>query len=103
MFDRPSMIELRAGLAALALRVSSGDATIDPALRDKLRVAVDDLRLLGWPPERVIITVKQMAEDAGLRPSRNVLMAGEPSPNDAAIQQVVRFCIEQYYGNRRAL
>jgi hypothetical protein len=66
-----------------------------------LNAAVDDLRQLGWPPERVIIAVKQIAEDAGLRPSRSVLMiADEATPNDAAIQQVVRCCIEQYYGNR---
>jgi hypothetical protein len=28
------------------------------------------------------------------------MIADEATPNDAAIQQVVRCCIEQYYGNR---
>lgn len=103
MLDRPSIIELRESMAALAQRVSSGEATIDPELLVKLKVAVDDLRLLGWPPERVLIAIKQIAEDAGLRPSRNVLLiAGESRPNDTALQLVVRCCIEQYYGNTRA-
>jgi hypothetical protein len=101
MVSRLSVIELREGLVALARRVSSGDADIDPELRDKLNGAVDDLRQHGWPPERVIIAVKQVAADAGLRASRSMLMiADQATPTDAAIQQVVRCCIEQYYGDR---
>jgi hypothetical protein len=103
MLNRPSVVELREALAALAPRVFSGDATIDSAFRKKLGAAVDELRLLGWPPEQVIIAVKQTADDAGLPASRNVLRtAGDLTPNDAALQQLVRYCIEHYYGVKLA-
>jgi hypothetical protein len=36
MFSRPSVIELREGLVALARRVSSGEADIDPDLREQI-------------------------------------------------------------------
>jgi len=100
MINRPAVVELREALAAFRQRVSSGDATIDSALRQRLGVAVDDLRVLGWPPERVIIALKEIADDVGFHASRNVLQtSGELTPNDSAIRQLVRCSIEHYYAD----
>jgi hypothetical protein len=60
---------------------------------------VDELKNAGWTPERVIVGVKQIAEDAGLRPTRSILSATAPlTERDVAIVHMVRWCVEQYYG-----
>ena len=97
MLDRPSVVRLREGLAELT-QAAVPQAARDDDLRERVCAVVEDLRALEWPPERVIIAVKQVAEDAGLRSSRRVLMvSGSLTPNDEVVQNLVRWCIEHYY------
>jgi hypothetical protein len=71
---------------------------LDDSLRDEVCAVVDELKGAGWPPERVIVAVKRIADDAGLRPSRNVLSAtGDLSPDDALLVRMVQWCIERNY------
>jgi hypothetical protein len=99
MLDHPSVIRLREGLSELTTGTAKPGAAFNHDLRDQVCVVVEELRALGWPPERVIIAVKQVAVDMGLKTSRNVLVAsGQPTPNDEIVQRLVRWCIEQYYG-----
>src|SRR5690349_12520594 len=98
MENRPSVVRLREGLTAFRQGQEAGPA-LDRDLKDRVCTVVDDLRTLGWPPERVIVAVKQIAEDAGIKASRDVLMlSGLPTPNDDMLQKLVRWCIGHYYG-----
>jgi hypothetical protein len=70
--------------------------------RDQLRALVfavtDDLRAAGWTPERVIIGVKQIADDAGWRPSGHMFRIGDKlTSRDDALAEMVRWCIQRYY------
>ena len=70
----------------------------ESVLRAQVRAVVDDLRALGWPAERIIIAVKEIAAEAGLRPSPHFT---NPSPSatdqDDLLSRLVSWCIERYY------
>ena len=100
MYDRPPIVALRDYLAAA---VAAHPAIAEEAYRQELHqrvcAVVDELKAADWPPERVIVAVKRVAEDVGLRPTRSILSASDPlSEQDVAIVHMVRWCIEQYYG-----
>ena len=88
-------------LLTLDLRCQ-GEAEQD-VLRAQLCAVVDEFKAAGCLPERVVIAVKQIAEDAGLRPSRAVMVAGAPlSQRDTTMMALVRWCIEHYYRGQTA-
>ena len=59
---------------------------------------VDDRKGAGWPPERVIVAVKQIARDAGLKPSARLIRrdADLTAPDDFLVA-MVGWCIERYF------
>ena len=71
----------------------------DKALRDEICAVVDEMKAAGWPPERTIIAVKQIAADAGLMESRALLTLSnnQLDARDALMVKVVRWTIESYY------
>jgi hypothetical protein len=95
MEDRADSTALRSSLAALHHPIS---ATTRRALKATLCEYVDRLRDLGWPPERVIIAVKQLARDAGHYPTSQVILPGvKLAANDTLLVEMVGWCIERYY------
>jgi hypothetical protein len=91
VYDIPAVATLRADL-------SRGPRLDNEALHDEVCAVVDQLKAAGWPPERVIVAVKRIGDDAGLRPSRAVLNAkGRMTPDDALIVRMIQWCIERYY------
>src|SRR5690349_7330201 len=58
----------------------------------------EELKALGFPPERVIIAVKRTANEAGVFSSPRLV---EPRANldakDQLLVDMVRWCIERYY------
>ena len=60
---------------------------------------VDAAKALGWPPERVIVDVKRVARDAGLRMTGNAFRSGfRPTGVDLLLGDMVGWCIHRYYG-----
>jgi hypothetical protein len=67
-------------------------------LREQVCAVVDDLKALGWPPERVLIGVKEIAADAGIRPSPMFSRASHPLANgDMVLARIIRWTIDRYY------
>ena len=99
MYDRPSVVALRDSLVTVARsRPGAALEVGQDALREQLCAVVDDLKAAGWLPERVIIAVKQIAEDAGLRPSRALLHSGAVlGERDTTIMSIIRWSIEHYF------
>jgi hypothetical protein len=61
---------------------------------------VDDRKAAGWPPERVIIAVKQIAREAGLRPSTAIASKYVTLTNqDNFLVELVGWCIHRYYAS----
>lgn len=73
------------------------------AKRDDLRRSVNDyvdsLKTLEWPPERVIVAMKRIVNDAGLSSSARVTLPGVSiDERDALLVDMVGWCIKRYYG-----
>jgi hypothetical protein len=103
MLNSPSVVVLRDALvrASTTLTSSQHKAT-DKELRDQVCAVVDELKALGWPPERSIIAVKEIAHEAGLTQSQGVLVRDRDlTPRDALLAKVVRWTIECYYDTSR--
>ena len=59
---------------------------------------VDERKVDGWSPERVIIAVKQIAREAGLKPSAFVAKAdGKLTSRDDLLVEIVGWCIQRYF------
>jgi len=90
-------IELRSHLSALNIPL---DRSTRIALRAHVARYVDEGKELGWTPQHVIVAVKRIAHDAGLRPSENIMDAeARPAmtPTDRLLVDLVGWCIDRYY------
>jgi hypothetical protein len=103
MLNSPKVIALRDSLAraTMTLTTSLYDAR-DKDLKDEVCSVVDDLKAAGWAPERAIIAMKEIAQEAGLTQSQRVLVRDtDLAPRDALLAKVVRWTIECYYDTTR--
>jgi hypothetical protein len=67
-------------------------------LKQQVFAFVDERKVDGWSPERVIIAVKQIARDAGLKPSAFVAKAdGRLTSRDDLLVEIVGWCIQRYF------
>jgi hypothetical protein len=101
MHDRPSVVALVGSLRAV---VASHPARTDPALQTTLRTlvydVVDDLKDVGWPPERVIVALKLIVAEAGLRASPGVLAKdANLTEIDAVMLNLFAWSLERYFGD----
>jgi len=71
------------------------------ALHGAVRNYVGELRLLQWPPEQVIKTVKQIAGDVGITPStRHDILPSSWTETDQLLFDIVSWSIDEYYDGR---
>ena len=64
-------------------------------LRAQVFAFADEKKAEGWSAEQIIVGIKQIADEAGLRASSN----GQPSsPSDALLVDLVSWSVERYYG-----
>jgi hypothetical protein len=62
-------------------------------------VAVDELKAIGWPVERILIRLKQVASEVGFWPPRQSnLTTPDLDRREAIWDAIVKECIERYYG-----
>jgi len=96
MCTRPAVVALRDALSSLSSTQPIAAAGLgSEVMRAHVYTVVDDMREDGWPVERVIIALKQ---DAGLRPTRVVLVASAPlTETDAIIASLVRWTLDRFY------
>jgi len=97
MLNSPKVHVLRDSLARA--RLAPDPHWEEKMLRDQVCAVIDDLKAAGWPPERAIVAVKEIANEAGLVQTRNVLSLSNRDLDlrDALMVKVVRWCIECYY------
>lgn len=78
------------------------DLSARRALQARVRAYVGEAKERGVPPERVIVAVKRMAHEAGLRPSARVVLTMPHTPlnaKDQLLAELVGWCIERYYAS----
>lgn len=98
MFNSPKVSTLRESFSRTLIS-SSRQGPDDKALRAEVCSVVDEMKAAGWPPERAIIAIKQIATEAGLMESRAVLALTNTQldARDALMAKVIRWTIECYY------
>jgi hypothetical protein len=98
MQNLPSVVALRERLRAMV----SHDIFVRPQeantrLQADVGDVVEELRALGWSAEDVVLAIKQITDEAGLRHSRHWLrVGGRQTPRDEIIAQIVRWGIQRY-------
>jgi hypothetical protein len=99
MLNSPKVLALRESVARASTTLATPAHSItDSKLRDEVCDVVDELKRLGWPPERAVIAIKEIAEEAGLTQSQRVLLKNrELDARDALVAKIVRWTIECYY------
>ena len=100
MYAQPAGNGVRASLESIANksgRLSEADASV---LRDRVCVAVGELKALGWPIERIIVRLKEVASDVGFRPPSKRLTAIELDQRQAIWDATLKQCIQEYYHAR---
>ena len=105
MDDRASVAALRDSLAGVVeLLPAPISAEKRARIKDRVGAVVRDLKRAEWPPERVIVALKHTAYEAGLRATRSVVLSQNAlvDQHDALIVDIVRWCIEEYYGLEQA-
>ena len=102
MDDLQSVITLRERLRALASRdVFREPHEAKERLRQDVDDVVDELRTLDWPAERVVVAIKQITEEAGLRNPKKAWLrvGGQQTHRDEFIVQIVGWGIQRYVGD----
>jgi len=99
MYELPSVVALRTELTEVASsRTACVDLERQAVLCGRVHQAVDDLRAAGWPPERVIVAMKQIAADAGLQPSRRLYVVTETvHDKDVLLIDMIGWTIRRYF------
>ena len=97
---------MQASSDALRDQFAACELPLDDAQAELLKAGVcafvDRAKELDWPPERVIIALKQVARESGLGASRNIVIADALLlPRDQLLMTAVRWCIERYYSRDR--
>jgi hypothetical protein len=68
-------------------------------LREAVCAYVHDLKERGYPPERVLIDVKGLLAEAGIRKTGPLTDRGSATlgPETEIVERVVEWCIEEYF------
>ena len=100
MSNPPSTLALRDALLSLrASHPTITDAALHTTLRELVYTVVDEMKAADWPPERVIVAIKLIVNDAGLRASYGVLASdADLSEVDAVLLNLFGWCLERYFG-----
>lgn len=85
-------------LCSYLLRLSrSPDAAAVDNLRRLIFGFVDEHRSHGWPPERVLIALKSLAHECGLRPSGLASARVTPASREELFDHMMQWSIERYF------
>ena len=77
------------------------DPVAEATLRARVCAYVDELKDLGWPPERVIVAVTKIAHQAGLHPTLRVVRTDQHiDGTDKVLVDMVGWCVERYFFGR---
>ncbi|MGH7615966.1 MAG: hypothetical protein ACREPM_01925 [Gemmatimonadaceae bacterium] len=74
------------------------DGAARSALRQRVCDFVDDRRAGGWPPERVVVAVKELTHIAGMHPTMALVQPDDLiTTPDELLVQLVSWSIERYF------
>ena len=93
MYDTDTGRAVRESFKELAQHSRSFSESEEQRLRLRICAAVDELKSLGWPIERVIVRVKELAAEVGVRLGHTQ----QKLEDHPAVAKAVLWCVERYY------
>jgi hypothetical protein len=98
MYEEPTVVALRESLAGASERTITEVVHREGVLQHQVFAVVDDLKAKAWPPELVMLTIKEIAADAGIGSSPMFNRASRPLANgNVLLARMVRWTIDRYY------
>jgi hypothetical protein len=97
MYAQPAGLAVRTSLASIADKstLTRSDAAL---IHERISVAVDELKSVGWPVERILVRLKEVAKEVGFHPPRyDELTATELEHREIVWGEIIKECIERYY------
>jgi hypothetical protein len=93
MYDSESGRDVRLSFKSLAQNAKSFSAADEQLLKQRIFAAVDELKALGWPIERIIVRIKELAWEVGVRLGHNVSQVDR----HPVLAKAVLWCVERFY------
>jgi hypothetical protein len=93
-----SLLSASDWLTLAVVRAAKAAHAPTPELRDAVHNYVDELKVRGFRPEQVLVALKTLVSEAGVRRAGPRLDASiGVRPDDEIIEHVVAWCIEAYF------
>jgi len=97
----PGMRDITATQAIARMRRAVADAARGQSCREELqsaaRALVEELRAANEPPEQMLLHIKEILAEAGLRPTYASDSARPVSRDEALYRDVIMWSIRHYY------
>src|SRR5688572_11028270 len=94
VYDSARGHDVRQSFQALATAESAHGEVDDRLLRSQVLAATDELKAMGWPVERIIVRMKELAWEVGLYEG----YAAHQADKHPTLARAVLWCVERYYG-----
>jgi hypothetical protein len=96
MYDTATGRAVRAGLEELVHGTAGAHEESRAKLRARIWAAVDELKANGWSVEKIIIRLKELADEVGFAQRFDL----QGRDRQSIMGQIVQWCVERYYGPR---
>jgi hypothetical protein len=93
MYETDTGHAVRESLRALAKRPEVSVPDEEVLLQQRIFAAVEELKAMGWPIERIIVRIKEVASEVGV-PLGHTRYAADRHP---AVANAILWCAERYY------
>jgi len=96
MYETATGRAVRESFMSVATKAGAFSRADELLLRQRIAAAVDDLKGQGWPIERIIVRIKELASEVGIRFKSSSVSTDE----HPAVANAVLWCVQRYYGER---
>jgi hypothetical protein len=93
MYETATGHAVRESLRQIIASPGAPSAAARQALEVRVSAAVDELKRMNWPVERILIRLKELANEVGFAPPHDAF----GRDRDAIMADLLRMCIARYY------
>jgi hypothetical protein len=93
VYDSARGQDVRHSFQALATAEKAHGEADEQLLRIRVLAATDELKAMGWPVERIIVRMKELAWEVGLYDG----YAAHQADKHPTLARAVLWCVERYY------
>jgi hypothetical protein len=96
MYETATGHAVRESLKEIVTTDGPPSEAVRRAMSARVSAAVDELKGMGWPVEKILVRLKQLADEVGFAPRHDPF----GRDREAIIAEILQLCLNQYYGAR---